>query len=301
MIQRIEKINKLLKLNDVQPRDCETAKANYERLSEAELDAELEEIAGHQHWLREWRKRTAWARTTEPDHTLERLKTVRARARSQAITQMVMNEPHPILATAPKPVLTYLGTIEALGRIQNAVINEAPDLIIAANDEGAAVSTIVCSDLGYKKPIIRARGWYYTNMTLDYAGQSIGAVERICVIGHIAVTGRTLSKAIGLAHAQYPGSRIFAAALAASVPAAYCLAERRLYYHYLAWTDEIEVRVHPKNVKQTAAGFEILPDESPPGSRPPRITAEMLANARFETAGLDTNYGQDPIPATAAE
>jgi len=90
-----------------------------------------------------------------------------------------MNEPHPILATAPKPVLTYLGTIEALGRIQNAVINEAPDLIIAANDEGAAVSTIVCSDLGYKKPIIRARGWYYTNMTLDYAGQSIGAVERI--------------------------------------------------------------------------------------------------------------------------
>ena len=140
---------------------------------------------------------------------------------SSLVMQKVISEAsqgllHPLLVPEGRR-LAYTDIIDSLARVQNAVTMYKPDLIIAGNAGGSAISRL----LTYRSELTGtpiaffegyAEGGIRWNLPIDQFGQP----TVIAVVGDLALSGRTVRYILELLRERFPTSKIYCAVLAAS-------------------------------------------------------------------------------------
>jgi hypothetical protein len=137
--------------------------------------------------------------------------------------------------------------------MENNVALHKPDVIVAVNDEGLGISHVINADLKLNVPILRAYGTPATG--IDFKATQGVTPGVVCVVGHVAWSGETLAKTMGLVSTVYGTTRVFGAVLIASNSAIERLQSQGPFaYHQAIEATKIDLGFDP------ATGFSIQQD-----------------------------------------
>jgi len=137
---------------------------------------------------------------------------------------------HPLVPSETSQ-LTLTGYTEALARLENVVLDNPPDVIVGLN-EGWAIGRTVKDHLGLRADLVALRGTAETQFEWKGRARRSSGPTVVWVVGHVAKTGVTLSKAINEARRVYDTDHVFGTVLAASLEAAqHFEAEPFVRYH----------------------------------------------------------------------
>jgi len=248
------KISELLRLIDVPPSEESLVRRNYETLAEAEIDARLARLRGAAEVIDQWKRHhhltepavkdsaidlpiiegaaptgtpaaalipaaLAFAAAAVPESPAKTPEVSKQRKRTtskMSAWEMIVSQ-HPLLATRENPQLTPGELLDAVARLANVVKIYKPQVIIGLN-EGYQVGRILNDHLGIGARLIKLTGaatslnW---NSVTPHSETGI-----ICIAGHVAATGKTLSEAIETTRIIFGTDKVFGIVLAASVDAA---------------------------------------------------------------------------------
>jgi hypothetical protein len=127
---------------------------------------------------------------------------------------------HPLMPHSD-PRLTATATVDALARLENAISDYRPDIIVTVNDEGQSIGKVVVSDLHLDIPVLTVRGSAETKLVWDESiGLQLDSSPVVCVVGHLGRTGITMSATIDLARQRYGTPNVFGIVLASTYDAA---------------------------------------------------------------------------------
>jgi len=146
---------------------------------------------------------------------------------------------HPLLPSN-RDWLTTSDTLDAFGRVANAVAKKRPNLMVALN-EGLGVAEVLKDLLRLDAPIVTLHGSADTGLSWGPDHFTTHDLPVVWVIGHVARTGTTLLTAIEEARARYHAEDVFGAVLAASTDAAENF--EQFFFHQLAESSTINLQM----------------------------------------------------------
>ena len=200
---------------------------------------------------------------------------------------------HPLMS-ANHPRLTATGTVDALARLENAVSDYRPDLIVAVN-EGRSIAELIKAHLDLDVPIVTVHGSADTRLIWDDAHPHVDRSPVVCVIGHLARTGATMSLTIEQARARYRTGNVFGVVLASSMGAAEHLARQSPFLFHQA--TEASVLISLGFDASTGVTIKsdtyILGGKAADGGRSLPVPRALLDLARIE---MEEEYPVQPLP-----
>jgi hypothetical protein len=137
---------------------------------------------------------------------------------------------HPLLQ---RPKLTWTGTVDSIARVQNAVASYRPDLIVAGNAGGLAITRLLTHNSELSGiPILAFEGHLSTQITWKTSLQEFGRPPIIAVVGDLALSGKTAAYVVRFLREHFGTPKVYCAVLAASSQALKeTSADCRLIYH----------------------------------------------------------------------
>lgn len=180
-------------------------------------------------------------------------------------------------------------TIEALARIENVLIAQRPDRLVAVNDEGWAIAQFMNHNLGLGIPISRLIGSAADG--LMWADVAAGGFDAglVAVIGHVAWTGQTLREAVEWSQGRFHPRGIFTAVLATSRLALDCMKGVAPFaYHQVTLGEHLALEINPADLRIGDGVYEFRAAD--PATGPFTITPLEMERTRLQ---MRNTFGAD--------
>ncbi len=145
-------------------------------------------------------------------------------------------------------------TIDALARVENDIAQSAPDLIVAMNPEGRAISELIIQDLGLRIPVAMIQG---EQNHLEWRDSGFGSgIQRICIIGHVAWSGVTIDEVIAITRARFQADTVSVAVLAATATAVERIGGLvNFAFHCVTTAQKVFLGIRPDALRLAGDGF----------------------------------------------
>jgi len=127
--------------------------------------------------------------------------------------------------------------VDAVARVSNVVDEYRPDIFVTIN-EGGSIGRIVKKYLGLKAVVVSVSGSVDTKLTWSALPRR-RKVQVVCVVGHVAKTGDTLSRVMSEAARVFGTNHVFGIVLAATMEAAeHFVDAQNVQFHHVAESSE---------------------------------------------------------------